>query len=207
MSECWLYKAYHCMEPSDKLLYVGISDTPADRMNQHGRDKWWWHLVNRIEWFKTGSRDDTKRLESKCIIEQKPLFNKHESTLTAGAVLCGCLELADHAFRDCPLCVSACRFNRVNWKIKCLCTVDVAEELDAHCFELQMRCEASHPLLVWTHLVPIYSLNLCGPKIPEAVLAGLWSEAVSNGEVGEDIPELRNPTLAEHFWPVLYEAS
>ena len=197
MGDCWAYKAFHCMKPADKLLYVGISDTPADRMNQHGRDKWWWHLVNRIEWFRFDSRDKAASQESLCIAELQPLFNKHQSTLTARSVLFGCLELLQYSFEHCPLCLSCCRHSVVDWRPKFLCTVDVGEELDAFCFEVRMRCAAFHSPIEWTQLIPIHVLCECKTRMPENVLAELWQSAVTNDDVGEDIPELRPPTLAD----------
>jgi len=199
MAECWLYKAFHCAAPSDKLLYVGISDTPSDRMTQHGRDKWWWHLVDRIEWFKLESRDKAASLESSAIVSLKPLFNKHQSTLTSGAVLCGCLELIAYTFEHCPLCLSACRYSRVAYDIRWLSTADIGEEVDAQCFEVRMSCGSLHPHIQWTQLIPIDVLCHCKTKMPEPVLDGLWVAAESNGEISEDIPELRAPTLAELF--------
>jgi hypothetical protein len=199
MSECWLYKAFHCMTPADKLLYVGISDTPSDRMNQHGRDKWWWHLVDRIEWFKMESREKASSFESSHIASLKPLFNKHQSTLTSGAVLCGCLELIAYTFEHCPLCHSACRYSKVEWDIRFLCTADIGQECDAHCFEVRMSCGSLHSHVQWTQLIPIDVLCHCKTKMPESVLDDLWLMAESNGEVSEDIQELRAPTLAELF--------
>lgn len=198
MAECWVYKAFYCAQP-DKLLYVGISDTPSDRMTQHGRDKWWWHLVERIEWFKVDSRETAALIESEIISAEKPLFNKHQSTLTAGAVLCGCLELLEYTFNHCPLCHSACRYSKVDWEIKFLCTADVGGGLDAKCFEVRMQCGAHRHHVEWTQLVPITVLLHCKTKMPKSVLDDLWSKADSNGEISEDIPELRPPTLADLF--------
>lgn len=199
MAECWLYKAFHCTNASDKLLYVGISDTPSDRMTQHSRDKWWWHLVNRIEWFKQDSRERATSLESSSIVSDKPLFNRHQSTRTSGSVLCGCLELVAYSFEPCPLCLSACRYTPAAWDIRNLCTVDIGERGDAHCFEVRMSCGSLHSQVQWTQLVPISVLCDCETRMPLSVLGNLWAAAQSDGEISEDIPELRAPTLAEMF--------
>lgn len=199
MGDCWVYKAYSLHESADRLLYVGISDTPTDRMAQHARDKWWWHLVNRIEWFKVDSREQAASLETKLIATKMPLFNKHQSTRTAGSVLFGCLDLIAYSFEHCPLCHSACRYSRVEWEPQLLCSVDVDEEHTAHCFEVRMRCSAHHPCAEWTQLIPIDALCECRTKMPECVLDELWNAADSNGEVGDDIRELRPPTLDEMF--------
>lgn len=196
MPECWLYKAFHLLQPTDKLLYVGISESPSDRMAQHGRDKWWWRLVDRIEWTKLDCRERAASLETRLIAEQQPLFNKHQSTLTAGALLFECLGLLQHTFAHCPLCQSACRYSMVQWEAKFLCTVDIGEDFESRCFEVRMKCDANHSPVEWTQFIPIDVLSACQTtQMPEAVLDDLWGTACSNGEVGEDIPHLRPPTL------------
>ena len=62
-----------------------------------------------------------------------------------------------------------------------------------------MKCEESHPLVEWTQLIPVEVLSTCHTRMPESVLSELWDEADANGEVCEDIPELRPQTLAEMF--------
>lgn len=199
MDYCWVYKAFHCSDPADQLLYVGISDTPSERMNQHGRDKWWWHLVDRIEWFRVDSRNAAAKEETWLITHHKPLFNKHQSTLTAGSVLLGCLDLIKSAFHHCPLCHSACRYSIAKWEAKYLCTVDVGEHEEAYCFDVRMQCAAHHDSIEWTQLIPIDVLCECKTRMPQSVLSDLWQAAECNGEVSEDIPELRAPTLADFF--------
>lgn len=200
MSECWIYRAFYLLPKADEvLLYVGISDSPSDRMAQHARDKWWWHLVHRIEWGKLSSRQVAAAFESEAIAEERPLFNKHQSILSAGAVLCGCLRLLRECFDHCPLCHSACRFSIADWEIKSLCTVEISDDFTTPCFEVRMKCDANHRPVEWTQLIPIEVLSTCHTKMPEGVLSDLWNEADSNGEVCDDIPELRPQTLAEMF--------
>jgi hypothetical protein len=202
MSECWMYEAFHVVDKDksqDVLLYVGISDSPSDRMSQHSRDKWWWHLVDRLDWSKLSSRDFAKQIESKLIELKKPIFNKQESTLTAGQTLMNCLRLVKAGFRHCPLCLSSCKYSEVSWEAKSLCTVDVGEDDLASCFEVWLSCGRNHSPIEWCQLIPVRVLSECRTRMPEDVLAELWRQADLNGEVGDDIPHLRPPTLAEMF--------
>jgi hypothetical protein len=217
MSDCWVYKAFYCTELTRELLYVGISDSPTDRMSQHSSDKWWWHLVNKIEWEKLESRGLAKQTESAAIRDCLPLFNKQESILTSGQTLLGCLRIVQDSFHHCPLCLSGCKYTVVSWQSKSLCKVDVGGEQPAYCFEVWMSCDKNHSPIEWCQLIPVEVLCQCRTKMPERVLADLWIEADSNGEVGDDIPHFRPPTLAELFLtedcqqpnnaPLLVEAS
>jgi hypothetical protein len=217
MSECWIYKAYHCTDRTRELLYVGISDSPNDRMSQHSSDKWWWHLVNKIDWEKLPTRAIAKRMESAAIRDCLPLFNKQESTLTSGQILLGCLRIIQEGFHHCPLCLSGCKYSVVSWQAKSLCTVDVGEEQQAFCFEVWMSCDKNHSPVEWCQLIPVDVLCHCRTKMPESVLEELWHDADGNGEVGDDIPHFRPPTLTEIFFaanvrgatntPLLEEAS
>lgn len=199
MSECWLYKAYRLARDKDVLLYVGISDSPDDRMSQHCRDKWWWHLVEKLEWYKLENRDVAAANEQKLIACDRPLFNKKHSVLTAGEVLLGCLDLISYSFRHCPICHTACLYSEVDWSAKGLCLCDVGEPEDAFCFEVLMSCSSNHTPIEWTQFVPIQVLAECSTRMPEKVLADLWHQADQNGEVSEDIEPLRAPTLVELF--------
>ena len=62
-----------------------------------------------------------------------------------------------------------------------------------------MSCGSGHPHIQWTQLIPIEVLCQCKTKMPESVLDSLWGTAESDGEVSEDIPGLRAPTLVEMF--------
>jgi hypothetical protein len=203
MSECWVYKVFHSafasLSQKEVSLYAGISDCPSDRMSQHNSDKWWWHLVDRIEWQKLDCRKLAKRIESSIISEERPVFNKQESTLTAGQRLLSCLRLVEDSFRHCPICFTACRYSPVDWDAKGLCCVDVGEDEEAYCFEVWMSCSHNHSPLEWCQFVPVRILLECRTKMPENVLGELWNEAEANGEVGDDIPHLRPMTLADMF--------
>jgi len=201
MSECWFYSAWHQSNGRSALLYVGISDSPSDRMGQHEKDKWWWHLVNEMKWEKFDSRHAAKTLETNVIRGHRPIFNKQESELTAGERLLACLQLIQDSFLHCPICHTACKYSVVEWDAKGLCCVDVGEEEQAYCFEVWMSCSQNHASVKWCQFIPIHVLSECRTKMPESVLSELWHQADANGEVGDDIPHLRPLTLAE-MWPL-----
>jgi hypothetical protein len=205
MSECWLYSAWHQSSGKATLLYVGISDSPSDRMCQHEKDKWWWHLVNELKWERFSSRQQAKTLETNVIRGHRPIFNKQESEVTAGERLLSCLRLIEHSFLHCPICHTACRYSAVNWEAKGLCCVDVEQEQEAYCFEVWMSCNRNHAPVEWCQFIPIHVLSECKTQMPENVLSELWHQADDNGEVGDDIPHLRPMTLAE-MWPLVEES-
>jgi hypothetical protein len=206
MSECWFYSAWHQANGRSSLLYVGISDSPSDRMCQHERDKWWWHLVNELKWEKFASRHEAKGLETRVIRGHRPIFNKQESELTAGERLLSCLPLIEDSFLHCPICHTACKYSVVEWDAKGLCCVDVDEEEQAFCFEVWMSCTQNHAPVKWCQFIPVHVLTQCKTNMPESVLSDLWNQADANGEVGDDIPPLRPPTLAE-MWPMNEQSS
>lgn len=199
--DCWLYKAYRMgrMPDDDVLLYVGISDSPDERMSQHCKTKWWWHLVQKLEWYRLSGRDTAALNEQRLIAKERPLFNKAHSVVTSAEVLCGCLGFISYSFKHCPLCHTSCMYSEVQFVIKGLCRVDVRESEEAFCFEVLMSCDKNHSPIQWTQFVPIHALAECETRVPEDVLAELWSNADDNGEVGEDIPPLRPQTLMEMF--------
>lgn len=201
MASSWMYKAWCAHEDGDVLLYVGISDSPDERMSQHSKDKWWWHLVSRLDWHKLSSRDRAAEVERATIQSERPLFNKSHSTLTAGEVLCGCVKLISESFQHCPICHTGCKYSKSKWMVRSLCTADVGEKIDACCFEVRMSCSENHEPIEWTQLVPVQTMMQCVTKMPESTLVDLWEKASDNGEVWHDIPELRPQTLLEMFLP------
>lgn len=80
--ESWIYRLFctRCKGP-ERLLYVGISDSPSCRMANHQSDKWWWWLVDKVEWKKCWDRSAAESQESSAIASEKPLFNKSQSDL------------------------------------------------------------------------------------------------------------------------------
>lgn len=67
-----LYRLYGA---DDRLLYVGVSNDPPNRMQQHAGDKPWWPEVARhgLEWLDT--RDEALDAERLAIYTEKPKYN------------------------------------------------------------------------------------------------------------------------------------
>ncbi len=60
----------------DRLLYVGMTNSPEHRFEQHASDKPWWWEVSRIElaWFP--NRWTAEAEEEHVIWAENPLYNK-----------------------------------------------------------------------------------------------------------------------------------
>jgi DNA-binding GntR family transcriptional regulator/predicted GIY-YIG superfamily endonuclease len=67
-----LYRLY---DADDRLLYVGISNDPPYRLQQHAADKAWWHEVDRhtLEW--VDSRQEALDAERLAISTEHPRYN------------------------------------------------------------------------------------------------------------------------------------
>lgn len=68
-----LYRLY---DANGRLLYVGITDNPKIRFEDHRTYKHWWHMVDdeTVEWFDT--RRDAALTEAQAILEEKPAYNR-----------------------------------------------------------------------------------------------------------------------------------
>ncbi|MEU5360255.1 GIY-YIG nuclease family protein [Streptomyces albidoflavus] len=69
--------ALYCLFSADEaLLYVGITNDPERRWEDHWKHKFWWHLVARkdITWHPT--REEAAAQEKEIIVAQKPLYNR-----------------------------------------------------------------------------------------------------------------------------------
>jgi hypothetical protein len=67
---------YRCYDADDRLLYVGITESPGRRHARHRDDKAWWPEVAYVEWefFETiGAAVDAER---DAIENESPLHNK-----------------------------------------------------------------------------------------------------------------------------------
>lgn len=66
---------YRLFDRNDQLIYVGISNNPRARWEDHGSDKvWWGDVVTReIEWF--GTRKDAEAAERREISARSPKWN------------------------------------------------------------------------------------------------------------------------------------
>jgi predicted GIY-YIG superfamily endonuclease len=67
-----LYRLY---DSEDRLMYLGITMNPKRRFQQHGADKFWWHLVVRheIEWH--ANRVLAAEAEHAAILSEKPVHD------------------------------------------------------------------------------------------------------------------------------------
>jgi predicted GIY-YIG superfamily endonuclease len=67
-----LYRLY---DSAGQLLYLGLSNAPERRWEEHARSKFWWHLVARktVTWHQ--DRETAERLEAEGISAEKPLHD------------------------------------------------------------------------------------------------------------------------------------
>lgn len=72
-----LYRLY---DTADRLLYVGITNDPKERMKAHAGDKDWWPSVctRDFEWF--ASREEAAAAEVIAIREEQPAHNRTHNT-------------------------------------------------------------------------------------------------------------------------------
>ncbi|WP_405888827.1 GntR family transcriptional regulator [Streptomyces sp. NBC_01136] len=84
-----LYRLYGA---DDRLLYVGISNEPKERMKAHAADKPWWGQVETrdFEWFET--RERAAKAEVDAIRLEQPLHNHAHNTAAVLALLPAALE-------------------------------------------------------------------------------------------------------------------
>lgn len=71
--DCCLYRHF---DDRDILLYVGISQTPTTRLEQHRNTSRWAFWLSRVEleWFK--DRGSARRAELAAIAAERPVFNR-----------------------------------------------------------------------------------------------------------------------------------
>lgn len=69
-----LYRHY---DENDRLLYVGISGAPENRMRWHKRHATWVERAVRFTGIWYGTRFAALAAEWKAITEEDPLFNRH----------------------------------------------------------------------------------------------------------------------------------
>lgn len=67
---------YRLFDASDRLLYLGISDSPEFRWKAHSDKQTWWHLVTRktIEWYP--DRAAAKAAEVRLTAIENPLYDR-----------------------------------------------------------------------------------------------------------------------------------
>lgn len=89
-----LYRVY---DAADALLYVGITNDPAERFGAHAFRKHWWHEAVRISLEHFDSREACARAELAAIRSEQPRHN------VVGAVRLQAVtreEALDHFFAD-----------------------------------------------------------------------------------------------------------
>lgn len=67
-----LYRFYSA---TGQLLYVGITNNPGVRFQQHQQGKQWWHEVSGISVERCPSREDALAAETRAIAVEHPLYN------------------------------------------------------------------------------------------------------------------------------------
>lgn len=116
---------YRLFDESGTLLYVGITGSPAARMNAHRHDKPWWSEVDpsRTTWAWHDNRDQAAKAEVETIRGERPRYNVM-SSLTAEqevllrAAVCAC-EKAAEAERRAWKAVEAARWSGVPDPLLC----------------------------------------------------------------------------------------
>ena len=89
---------YRVFDAKNTLLYVGISFSAINRMNEHSKDKPWWRETARIdvETLQCGRREALV-IEAAVIKSERPLYNKmHNSSVKTpvadGTIAWTCIE-------------------------------------------------------------------------------------------------------------------
>ena len=66
---------YRMFDDKGALLYVGISKSPMNRIDEHKRDKFWWEKITRIQYEHFKNRNDAMHAEKRAIKTELPEFN------------------------------------------------------------------------------------------------------------------------------------
>jgi predicted GIY-YIG superfamily endonuclease len=69
---CWLYRLYAA---DDTLLYIGISNRPELRLENHQKHKDWWHEVDTYTTDGYMDRREAEAAEVAAIQAERPLYN------------------------------------------------------------------------------------------------------------------------------------
>ena len=67
---------YRFFDANGDLLYVGITNSPPRRFQQHKTDKDWWHEVASITLAEYPTRTDLMNAEREAVKSESPRYNK-----------------------------------------------------------------------------------------------------------------------------------
>lgn len=70
--QAWVYRAF---DADGDLLYVGMTQRPRTRMQQHRRKADWWGDASRIRFSQYPTRNDALQAERSAIHSEKPVYN------------------------------------------------------------------------------------------------------------------------------------
>lgn len=70
---------YRLFDAAGRLLYVGISANPEERLKSHASTAPWWPLVASREIAEYPSRDAAEGAETEAITTEHPLYNRAQS--------------------------------------------------------------------------------------------------------------------------------
>ncbi|WP_202033167.1 DUF3039 domain-containing protein [Nocardioides sp. WS12] len=66
---------YRCFDGDDRLIYVGCSASPRQRMDQHRGSSWWFNQVERTRYVVFNDKDYALGKEREAIATENPRWN------------------------------------------------------------------------------------------------------------------------------------
>jgi len=66
---------YRCFDADGRLIYVGCSRTPKNRMDQHRANSWWFEQVERVRFTVFPNKDYALWMERRAIETEHPRWN------------------------------------------------------------------------------------------------------------------------------------
>lgn len=66
---------YRCYDADGRLLYVGCTNAPRNRMTMHRKDSWWWPEVTRVRYLVFPNREKAWEQERRAILTERPRCN------------------------------------------------------------------------------------------------------------------------------------
>lgn len=66
---------YRCFDADDRLLYVGCTRSPLERVQAHAKNTWWWPQVRQRRFLVFEDRGYALCKEGDAIASEKPLWN------------------------------------------------------------------------------------------------------------------------------------